>query len=118
SAICAIEAFSHRSLTLIVGGADRGLDYRPLREYFERTDQAATVIGIPDSGPRIIDSLRGVPTLRLELADDLTDAVRRARLATPPGGVVLLSPAAPSYGRFSNFEHRSSVFAQSISDTA
>jgi UDP-N-acetylmuramoylalanine--D-glutamate ligase len=30
---------------------------------------------------------------------------------------VLLSPAAPSYGRFRNFEHRSEVFAQAVADT-
>ena len=44
--------------------------------------------------------------------------MRLARKLTPAGGVVLLSPAAPSYGRFRNFEHRSEVFAQAIRDTA
>jgi UDP-N-acetylmuramoylalanine-D-glutamate ligase len=32
--------------------------------------------------------------------------------------VVLLSPAAPSYGRFRNFEHRSDVFARAVRDSA
>jgi UDP-N-acetylmuramoylalanine-D-glutamate ligase len=31
---------------------------------------------------------------------------------------VLLSPAAPSYGRFDNFEHRSRVFAEAIARTS
>jgi UDP-N-acetylmuramoylalanine--D-glutamate ligase len=44
--------------------------------------------------------------------------VRLARKLTPEGGVVLLSPAAPSYGRYRNFEHRSEVFAQAIRDSA
>jgi UDP-N-acetylmuramoyl-L-alanine---L-glutamate ligase len=56
--------------------------------------------------------------VRTELVDDLVDAVRLSREVTPAGGVVLLSPAAPSYGRFRNFEHRSEVFAQAVADTA
>jgi UDP-N-acetylmuramoylalanine--D-glutamate ligase len=77
-----------------------------------------TVIGIPDSGERIVEVLRDLPAVRTEVADDLAAAVRLARKLTPVGGVVLLSPAAPSYGRFRNFEHRSEVFAQAIRDTA
>ena len=52
------------------------------------------------------------------LDDEGRAAVGLARKLTPAGGVVLLSPAAPSYGRFRNFEHRSEVFAQAVADTA
>jgi UDP-N-acetylmuramoylalanine--D-glutamate ligase len=76
------------------------------------------VIGLPDSGPRILAELAGLPGVRTENAEDLPAAVRLARKVTPPGGVVLLSPAAPSYGRFRNFEHRSEVFAQAVRDSA
>lgn len=112
----AIDAYRDRPLTVIMGGTDRGVDYSPLREHV--ADRELTVIGIPDNGPRIIEALSGLPRVRTELADDLVDAVRLARAVTPPGGVVLLSPAAPSYGRFRNFEHRSEVFRQAIRDTA
>ncbi len=116
SAMHAIEAYEDRPLTVIVGGADRGLDYTPLREHLAARE--LTVIGVPDSGPRIIGELRDLPGVRAELAEDLVAAVRQARRLTPAGGVVLLSPAAPSYGQFRNFEHRSEVFAQAIRDTA
>jgi UDP-N-acetylmuramoylalanine--D-glutamate ligase len=116
AAMHAIDAYEGRPLTVIVGGTDRGLDYTPLREHL--AEREITVIGIPDSGPRIVDSLGGLPGVRTELADDLVAAVVLARKLTPAGGVVLLSPAAPSYGRFRNFEHRSEVFAQAVADTA
>ncbi|MDQ1743524.1 MAG: UDP-N-acetylmuramoyl-L-alanine---L-glutamate ligase [Pseudonocardiales bacterium] len=118
SAIHAIEAYLDRPLTVILGGQDRGLDYGPLRDFLLAHDIAATVIAIPDSGPRILHALRDVPSLVPLSADDLTDAVRLARRHTPAGGVVLLSPAAPSYGHFDNFEHRSRVFAEAIALTA
>ncbi|MEH0985482.1 UDP-N-acetylmuramoyl-L-alanine--D-glutamate ligase [Micromonospora sp. CPCC 205556] len=116
AAMHAIDAYDDRPLTVIVGGTDRGLDYSPLAEHL--AEREVTVIGIPDSGTRIVEALAGLPKVRTELVDDLVDAVRLAREVTPAGGVVLLSPAAPSYGRFRNFEHRSEVFAQAVRDTA
>jgi UDP-N-acetylmuramoylalanine--D-glutamate ligase len=118
SAIHAIEAFAHRPLTVILGGQDRGVDYGPLRDFLLAAGIEATVIGIPDSGPRILTALEDVPSLRRLTAEDLPAAVELARRHTPTGGVVLLSPAAPSYGRFDNFEHRSRVFAEAIARTA
>jgi UDP-N-acetylmuramoylalanine--D-glutamate ligase len=116
--ILAVEAFEGRPLTLILGGADRGLDYRVLRDFLAaRTDECA-VIGIPDSGPRIVAALDGLARVRTATVDDLAAAVRLAREVTPAGGVVLLSPAAPSYGRFINFEHRSAAFRDAIADSA
>ncbi len=116
AAMHAIDAYDGRPLTVIVGGSDRGLDYAPLREHL--AERELTVIGIPDSGPRIVAALDGLPKVRCEAVEDLAEAVRLAREVTPSGGVVLLSPAAPSYGRFRNFEHRSEVFARAVADTA
>ncbi len=116
SAMHAIDAYADRPLTVLLGGADRGLDYAPLRTFL--ATRQLTVIGLPDSGPRILAELAGLPGLRTARADDLADAVRLARELTPQGGVVLLSPAAPSYGQFRNFEHRSEVFAEAIAATA
>ncbi|MDH6462611.1 UDP-N-acetylmuramoylalanine--D-glutamate ligase [Micromonospora sp. A200] len=116
AAMHAIDAYEGRPLTVIVGGTDRGLDYSPLAAHL--AEREITVIGIPDSGPRIVEALAGLPAVRTELAEDLVAAVGLSRKLTPSGGVVLLSPAAPSYGRFRNFEHRSEVFAQAVADTA
>ena len=117
STIHAIEAYAHRPLTVILGGEDRGIDYAPLRDFFAGQRVTATLIGVPDSGPRILDTVKDLPTLTTHLADDLVAAVHLSRELTPPGGVVLLSPAAPSYGRFNNFEHRSRVFREAIEAT-
>jgi UDP-N-acetylmuramoylalanine--D-glutamate ligase len=116
SAMHAIDAYQGRPLTVLVGGTDRGLDYAPLRHHL--ADLELTVIGIPDSGPRILAELAGLPAVRTEEAEDLPSAVALARKLTGEGGVVLLSPAAPSYGRYRNFEHRSEAFAEAIRATA
>ncbi|GLY07444.1 UDP-N-acetylmuramoyl-L-alanine--D-glutamate ligase [Actinoplanes sp. NBRC 101535] len=116
SAIHAIEAYEGRPLTVLVGGTDRGLDYTPLRDFLATRE--LTVIGMPDSGERILSVLSDLPGIRTQQAEDLADAVRLSRELTPADGVVLLSPAAPSYGRFRNFEHRSEAFQQAIRETA
>jgi UDP-N-acetylmuramoylalanine--D-glutamate ligase len=118
SAIYAIEAFAGRPLTLILGGEDRGVDYGPLRDYFEQNKVSGTVIGIPDSGERILGMLQDLPGVTTIVAADLVEAVQLSRKHTPAGGVVLLSPAAPSYGRFDNSQHRSRVFREAIQATA
>jgi UDP-N-acetylmuramoylalanine--D-glutamate ligase len=116
SAMHAIDAYPDKPLTVLVGGTDRGLDYAPLREHLR--DREIIVIGLPDSGPRILEELADLPGVRTESAEDLPAAVRLARTLTPAGGVVLLSPAAPSYGQYRNFEHRSEVFVQAVRDSA
>ncbi|GAA3735889.1 UDP-N-acetylmuramoyl-L-alanine--D-glutamate ligase [Plantactinospora mayteni] len=118
SAIHAIEAYASRPLTVIVGGEDRGVDYGPLRDFLAEQEIVATLIGIPDSGPRILDVVEELETITTLSAGDLPEAVRLGRERTPAGGVVLLSPAAPSYGRFDNYAHRSRVFRQAIEESA
>ncbi|MBV8937446.1 MAG: hypothetical protein JO095_16775 [Alphaproteobacteria bacterium] len=41
----------------------------------------------------------------------MADAVAYARRVTPPGGVVLLSPAAPSFGPYRDYIERGRDFA-------
>jgi UDP-N-acetylmuramoyl-L-alanine---L-glutamate ligase len=115
--IAAVEAFEGRPLTVLVGGNDRGVDYTPLREFLAARAEPITVIGMPDSGPRILADLAGLAGVERVESADLADAVRLARELTPTGGVVLLSPGAPSYGRFANYEHRSAAFREAIAAT-
>jgi len=116
SAMHSIDAYEGRPLTVLMGGADGGLDYAPLRQHL--LDRELTVIGLPESGPQILAELAGLAGVRTEPAEDLPSAVRLARKLTPPGGVVLLSPAAPRHGRFRDFEHRSEIFLQAVRDSA
>lgn len=114
AAVAALEAFPDGPVTLIVGGHDRGMDYTPLWQHINAEHRDLVVIGIPDSGPRILEGLHEGHSLRLRMADDLPAAVRLARELTPPGGTVLMSPAAPSYGRYANYEQRSEAFREAI----
>lgn len=118
AAIAALGAFPDGPLALIVGGQDRGVDYTPLHDHLAETVREVTVIGIPDSGPRILDAVGHLPHVTTDSAVDLSDAVRRARAALrDTSGTVLLSPAAPSYGVYRDHRERGEAFAQAVEQT-
>jgi UDP-N-acetylmuramoylalanine--D-glutamate ligase len=76
-------------------------------------DPPLAIIAIGAAGPRILDALGAVDRMRcvVEGAADLAAAVSRARTLLPPGGVVLLSPGAPSFGEFRDYADRGRHFA-------
>jgi UDP-N-acetylmuramoylalanine--D-glutamate ligase len=114
--IRALEAFPDEPVVLLLGGHDRGVDYAPLAERL-RAHPVVALIGLPGSGAEVLARVAppGVPA---EAAEDMTDAVARARRLAPHGGIVLLSPAAPSYGRYADYRERSADFRRAIEATA
>ncbi len=110
-----LEAFTGRQLTLIVGGADRGVDPSGLVAALAARRPAPRVIVLPPEPGRLVASLAaGADTspLVVEEAADLEDAVHRALAATPAGGVVLFSPAAPTPEGEGGFAARSRQFVE------
>jgi UDP-N-acetylmuramoylalanine--D-glutamate ligase len=109
----ALEAFADRPVALLVGGHDRGVDYDPLGEAVAQRALPTFVVTMPDNGPRIGAAIRAAvgPSVDVVDAEDLEAAVVAAYAWAEPGGVVLLSPAAPSFGRFSDYRARAQAFA-------
>lgn len=119
--LAALDSFPGRRVALIVGGQDRGIDYAPLAEGVRRREEPTRVLTLPDSGPRIAEAFaaaaatgdRGFEGIRD--CRDLDDAVAAAfAWARPDGGIVLLSPAAPSFGRFRDYRDRADHFAAAM----
>jgi UDP-N-acetylmuramoyl-L-alanine---L-glutamate ligase len=111
----ALEAFVDRPVALLVGGHDRGLDYGPLGEAVARRALSTLVVTMPSNGPRIGAAIHDVVGDAVEVIDaaDLNEAVAYAFdwARDNGGGVVLLSPAAPSFGRFADYRERAHAFA-------
>jgi UDP-N-acetylmuramoylalanine--D-glutamate ligase len=110
STLAAIASFPDSDVVLIGGGQDRGQDYSELARVLG--ERGATVIGLPSTGPRLVAAARraGVPAARALESEDMQAAVALARSLGRPGAVVLLSPAAPSYDNYRNFEERGQRF--------
>jgi UDP-N-acetylmuramoyl-L-alanine---L-glutamate ligase len=113
STIAALRSFpERRPLVLIGGGFDREQDFASLGAELAR--RGVTVIALPANGERLVQAARAAGAIdgRLIEAEDLEAAIGLARRAAASGGVVLLSPAAPSFGQFASFEERGRRFAE------
>jgi UDP-N-acetylmuramoyl-L-alanine---L-glutamate ligase len=110
STLAALASFPGREIVLIGGGQDRGQDYIRLGRAL--ADAGAAVIGVPTTGRRLLLAAREAGTLdaRMAEANDLPAAVTAAGALVHAGGVVLLSPAAPSYDSYRDFEARGERF--------
>ncbi len=116
AAVLALDAYRDTPVVLLLGGHDRGVDYTPLVDQLSR-HPIAGLVGLPGNGAALLALLAptGIPA---QLAGDMTEAVVIARRLVPPGGVVLLSPAAPSYGEYADYRERSAAFRSAIAASA
>jgi UDP-N-acetylmuramoylalanine--D-glutamate ligase len=118
--LAALDSFPGQRVALIVGGQDRGIDYTALAEGVTRRVEPTFVLTLPDCGPRITAAFARTAAAAdagfAGLVDcaDLDEAVTRAFAWARPDGVVLLSPAAPSFGQFRDYRDRGDHFAAAM----
>ena len=121
--VAALDAFGERRVALIVGGQDRGIDYAPLAAALDQRSAPTYLLTLPESGPRIRavvetatrDAGRHVSTFAGATdCPDLAAAVTAGYRWAQPGGIVLLSPAAPSFGAFRDYRDRAEAFARAV----
>lgn len=112
--VAALEALQGRKVVLLAGGLDRGIDWTPSAHAI-RAHPPVALVALPDNGPRIAAALAaaGVRLPRgIFTATDLADAVMIARRVAEAGEVVVLSPGAPSFPYFRDYEDRGLQFAR------
>ncbi len=112
--IAGLAGLSKDRVALILGGRDRGVSYEPLAEVLEARTVPTLVLCLPENGPRIAGELTPSDLLRVEVVDSLPEAVDRGLSWAAPNGVLLLSPAAPSFGQFLDYRDRASSFAEAV----
>jgi len=107
--IKALESFD-RPIVLILGGRDKGADFRLLRRPVR--DRAKEVVLLGEASAKIAAALRGrVPLIQVS---SLREAVRTAFAAARPQEIVLLAPACTSFDMFKNFEARGRAFKREV----
>ena len=112
--LAALEVFTHDPVALIAGGFDRGVDYGELAKGLSQRVAPTTLVVIGPAGERLAASWRTARTVIH--ATDMRAAVDAADRAVTLGGVVLFSPAAPSFDAYRNWSERSDDFARCVAD--
>ncbi len=111
SALASLE----RPVVLLLGGKDKGEDFRPLGPALR--GRVRHVVAYGAAGRRIAAELGDVVDLEL-LGSDFPTVVARAATLAEPGDLVLLSPACSSYDMFDSYEHRGRRFAELVRGAA
>lgn len=112
--LAALDCFRDRRVALLVGGHDRGVDWSGFAQSM-RTRAPLAIATLGQNGPRIHEVLAPLAEegrFTLTAASDLAEAMAQARsLLGAEGGVVLLSPGAPSFGAYRDYTERGRHFA-------
>jgi UDP-N-acetylmuramoyl-L-alanine---L-glutamate ligase len=122
AAAVALGSMRDRRVIVLLGGADRGVDRTPLRQELI-AHPPAVIIGLPASGEGLLQDINqwcveaGVTPPECVPVSGMDDAITEARKRAKAGDVVLMSPGAPSFGQYRDYEHRAEDFKRAIADT-
>jgi len=117
--IAALDVFRDDAIVLIAGGFDRGVDYQSLADVLVSRDAPTGLVTMGDAGRRLGAVVRELaPSFDVHHVDSMHQAVHLAHELAPGGGVVLFSPAAPSFDRYRDWEERSDDFARVVAELA
>ncbi|MDP2358245.1 MAG: UDP-N-acetylmuramoyl-L-alanine--D-glutamate ligase [Beijerinckiaceae bacterium] len=109
--LVALSAYADMKVALFIGGTDRGQNHASLLDHLSRAKNIACVVLLPDTGQRIAQemSAHSLP-FPIHRASSLDEGIELAFATTSQDIVFLLSPAAPSFGHFRDFEDRGDQF--------
>lgn len=118
SAIAALQAFRTDPKVIILGGSYKGSDFSELAH--ELTQHHARALLIGDEAQRIATACEAAGFRNYEVIEGVPagaiaeTVTRRSAELSQPGGVVLLSPAAASFGLFKNYVDRGEQFIAAV----
>ncbi|MRS12508.1 MAG: UDP-N-acetylmuramoyl-L-alanine--D-glutamate ligase [Actinobacteria bacterium] len=109
----ALTAFGDRSLVLLLGGRNKGVDLRELA--LRVAEQAKQVVLFGEAAPEF-ESAFGELDTEIVTVDGLSSAVKAAAKTAEPGDVVLLSPGCTSFDEFTGYDARGNRFKELVSE--
>ncbi|TLM78511.1 MAG: UDP-N-acetylmuramoyl-L-alanine--D-glutamate ligase, partial [Actinobacteria bacterium] len=103
----AVAAFEGTPLVLLLGGRNKGNDFRPLAEV--AAPRCRRVVAFGEAADEVAAAFEGLgaDVVRVQ---GLAEAVAAAREAAVDGDAVVLSPACASFDEFTSYEHRGATF--------
>jgi UDP-N-acetylmuramoyl-L-alanine---L-glutamate ligase len=106
----ALAAYPGRRIALIAGGHERQQDYAELATLLAGRG-VTTLVTLPVTGQRLAQATRTVaPDIDVVEGSDLDAAIATLAGKQAQFDTIILSPGAPSYNQFKNFEERGARF--------
>jgi UDP-N-acetylmuramoylalanine--D-glutamate ligase/UDP-N-acetylmuramate--L-alanine ligase/UDP-N-acetylenolpyruvoylglucosamine reductase len=114
--IAAIKSFTEPE-TLILGGSDKGLNYKELGEIIKKKSNIKNILLIGTTANKIKESIKekesGFKIYDLGYAP-MKEIVEKAYEVSGKGSVVILSPASASFDMFKNYKDRGNQFKEAV----
>ena len=111
----ALTAFGESPLVVLLGGRNKGNDFRQLAEAVDARCKAAVLFG--EARAELANAFCGLGIHVVE-AVTLADAVEVASQLAVQGDAVVLSPACASFDEFDSYEHRGEIFKSLVAAMA
>ena len=106
----ALTRFADRDITLLLGGADREQNFTALACRLSGMPRV-TSLAFGSTAGRLEDALTAQKA-RFTACESFEAAIETAAKVTPPGGVILFSPAAASEPPHDNYTVRARIFTE------
>ena len=98
-------------VVLLLGGRNKGIDFRPLAP--EIAARAKSVLCFGEARHEIAEQL-AAENIKARVAEKMADAVMLAAGIAAPGEVVLLSPGCASFDEFKDYQDRGDKFKELV----
>jgi UDP-N-acetylmuramoylalanine--D-glutamate ligase len=109
--VAALTSLDGRKV-IILGGRGKGEDYGSLANAVQRGAEAVILLG--EEAPRIRLALESKGYTKVIEAANMKEAVAQAFKVSPPGGMVLLSPACTSWDMYANYAEKGEDFQRCV----
>ncbi len=123
AAAAALHSLNSPNMVWLVGGTDRGVDYSVLVDQVLRS-RPAHILGLPGNGATLVELFRQAldsapegSVVHTEVVESMGAAITLARNYAAVGDIVLLSPGAPSFGQYQDYQARADDFRHAIEST-
>lgn len=115
STIAALRSFPHQHKILILGGSSKGSDFSDLASELTKHDVNTILIGDESNKlAKALDLAGFADYEKLEGDISMEQVITRASEIAQAGSVVLLSPAAASFGLFKDYADRGDQFKAAV----
>jgi UDP-N-acetylmuramoylalanine--D-glutamate ligase len=103
--------------TIILGGADKGADFKALAREVKKSAQLVILFS-GTASPRLKKEIlaTGYTANKIKNAKSMPEAIKLASANTKSGNVVLLSTACASFGLFKNYKERGDLFQKYVKE--
>lgn len=126
-----LKTFKDNPISLIIGGSDKGNDYKELAKAIKKGSVKNLIILGQGTGQKILESIHNLnfqgteclekclenkepSALQIFQAQTMKEAVKICFEKTPKNGICLLSPASASFNLFKDYQDRGEQFVKAV----